>query len=283
MRPLFWSLNMADYRLYGTEQPATEEIGYITEGIGFPLRPVDNYVPGGGGTGDVTGPNSSTNNEIPRYNGTTGKELQNSSASIDDLGIISSSGIITNGPAQYGDVGDMGNADEAYAHKNYVDSRQVSVVSALSSSSLVTQEPTVVDSPIQISFGDAKTGIGLSLAADGTVTCTETGEYNVYIRLTFGRSGTGNACVLFALPFYNGIPIGNPIPARIDSADVTVSATFTATLHLDAGDELTMELVRDSSGDNVGGIYSYLSQTWGTSASAVLRFSKAQVSQTFTF
>ena len=42
----------------------------------------------GVGLGDVTGPMSSTDNAITRYDGTTGKIIQNSGASIDDTGNI---------------------------------------------------------------------------------------------------------------------------------------------------------------------------------------------------
>jgi len=43
---------------------------------------------GGGGGGDVTGPASSTDNAITRFNGTTGKVIQNSAATLDDNGGI---------------------------------------------------------------------------------------------------------------------------------------------------------------------------------------------------
>lgn len=39
---------------------------------------------GGGGSGDVVGPGSATDNAIVRFNGTTGKLVQNSAATIDD-------------------------------------------------------------------------------------------------------------------------------------------------------------------------------------------------------
>lgn len=41
---------------------------------------------GGSGSGDVSGPGSSTDNAIPRYDGTTGKLLQGSGATIADGG-----------------------------------------------------------------------------------------------------------------------------------------------------------------------------------------------------
>lgn len=46
-------------------------------------------VPGAGGVGDVIGPGSSTDNAIPRFDGTTGKLLQNSSVLISDTNNIS--------------------------------------------------------------------------------------------------------------------------------------------------------------------------------------------------
>jgi hypothetical protein len=45
---------------------------------------------GGGGTGDVAGPTSSTDNAIVRYDGTTGKLIQDSGVTIDDTNIIGS-------------------------------------------------------------------------------------------------------------------------------------------------------------------------------------------------
>lgn len=47
---------------------------------------------GGGGSGDVAGPASSTDNAIARYDGTTGKIIQNSGATVDDAGNITASG-----------------------------------------------------------------------------------------------------------------------------------------------------------------------------------------------
>lgn len=44
---------------------------------------------GSGGSGDVVGPASSTDNAIVRYDGTTGKLLQNSSVTIDDSNVVS--------------------------------------------------------------------------------------------------------------------------------------------------------------------------------------------------
>lgn len=44
---------------------------------------------GGGGSGDVVGPASSTDNAFARFDSTTGKLLQNSTATLDDVGLAS--------------------------------------------------------------------------------------------------------------------------------------------------------------------------------------------------
>ena len=41
---------------------------------------------GGGGPGDVTGPGFSTDNAVCRFDGATGKVIQNSGATLDDTG-----------------------------------------------------------------------------------------------------------------------------------------------------------------------------------------------------
>lgn len=47
------------------------------------------------GGGDVFGPSSSTDNAITRYDGTTGKLIQNSKALLQDSGIIEAQGFLT--------------------------------------------------------------------------------------------------------------------------------------------------------------------------------------------
>lgn len=49
---------------------------------------------GGGGSGDVVGPASATDNAVTRFDGATGKLLQNSSVTIDDSGNIATSGTV---------------------------------------------------------------------------------------------------------------------------------------------------------------------------------------------
>lgn len=52
---------------------------------------------GGAGTGDVTGPASSTDNAIARFDGTSGKVVKNSGATIDDNGNVSATSVQASG------------------------------------------------------------------------------------------------------------------------------------------------------------------------------------------
>lgn len=60
---------------------------YAKDGSGAVVQ-----IGGGAGTGDVVGPNSATDNALTRFDGTTGKLVQNSNATLDDDGNLSLGG-----------------------------------------------------------------------------------------------------------------------------------------------------------------------------------------------
>lgn len=76
-----------------------ENASEITFGSGLTVTATPNGVQvtasggGGSGSGDVVGPASATDNAIARFDTTTGKLIQNSSATIDDSGNISALGL----------------------------------------------------------------------------------------------------------------------------------------------------------------------------------------------
>jgi hypothetical protein len=72
--------------------PAGNEFKYLgLDGAGNPIW--DTPSGGGGGSGDVVGPSSATDNAIARFDLTTGKLIQNSSATIDDSGNITATNL----------------------------------------------------------------------------------------------------------------------------------------------------------------------------------------------
>jgi hypothetical protein len=60
----------------------------LTQGTGITITNGSNTITiaATGGTGDVVGPSSATDNAVTRYDGTTGKLIQNSNAILDDTG-----------------------------------------------------------------------------------------------------------------------------------------------------------------------------------------------------
>ena len=72
------AINTYDGKLYLKKDDGTEAIVTVNAG--------------GAGSGDVVGPGSSTDNAITRFDGTNGKLIQNSTATLDDSGVVSVSG-----------------------------------------------------------------------------------------------------------------------------------------------------------------------------------------------
>lgn len=85
---------------------------------------------GGGGGGDVTGPASSTDNAIARYDGTTGKIVQNSTVTVSDTGDIA--GVSSLGVANYIDFDTTPTVSNAVG-RMYWDAAQNSLAVGLTS------------------------------------------------------------------------------------------------------------------------------------------------------
>ncbi len=68
---------------------------------------------GGGGSGDVVGPASSTDNAVVRFNGVTGKLVQNSGVTIDDSGNLTANNI---SGTNTGDQDLSGKSDVGHTH-----------------------------------------------------------------------------------------------------------------------------------------------------------------------
>lgn len=67
------------------------------------------------GTGDVVGPSSATDNALARFDTTTGKLIQNSAATVDDSGILSTASIIVSGTNGAGHINLRHQASDAVA------------------------------------------------------------------------------------------------------------------------------------------------------------------------
>ena len=122
--------------------------------------------------------------------------------------------------------------------------------------SLDDQAPEALDSPIQISFGDAINGPSdpAQLSAAGDITINLPGRYRFNMRLQVGRTGTGNVAWLFFRVLIDGSQPGKSILVKLDDANADLPFQFDLTLDLLAGQVISAEFYRDSQGNNSGGL-----------------------------
>ena len=127
--------------------------------------------------------------------------------------------------------------------------------SKLSSFSSVNQNPSAVNTPLQITFGPAQTTADVSISAAGVITFNTSGNYLIDIFLRFGRStSTGNAILLNRI-LKNGAQILNSNGVILSAATQTIPFSAAIPLTMASGDTITMEVARDSAGTNDGGLF----------------------------
>ena len=140
-------------------------------------------------------------------------------------------------------------------HKSRLDileGRHVLLLNCISTAT--TQEPVSVDSPIQVEYGIAQDTADVSMAANGALTFNTSGNYQINIDAHYGRTdATGTSVLLFRV-LKNNVNMGDSLAAKISSSTTLVPWSRTMLIAATAGDVITTQLMRDSAGDNSGGL-----------------------------
>jgi hypothetical protein len=131
----------------------------------------------------------------------------------------------------------------------------------LEGQSTSNQEPSGLDSILQVEFGAAQ-GTGSDPAmvdALGTITFNETGQFWINIMANFERQGSsGGVTVTGFRALLDGTPISNQtIAMDIASTGVMIPYEHTFPINAQQGTVLTFEIIRDSSGVDAGGLYTH--------------------------
>ncbi len=110
---------------------------------------------------------------------------------------------------------------------------------------------------IQIEFGAAQNTVSdpVQLLADGSVVFNEEGLYRLKITLIFGRLGGAGESELRFRAMINGVQAGQSIGAEIDSQRIEIPYSDEAWLNIPEGTVITYEVMRDSSGNDSGGLF----------------------------
>jgi hypothetical protein len=186
------------FKILGGTDPATSSLGLMTQGLGFPLRPVEPAV---------------------------------------------SAGAV-----------------------------QVQQVTRLDARSYLDQEPIALDTLLNLTLGDAQTTDNFDVDAAGLVTCLVAGSYNVRFRLLFGRTGNNLTSTIFGRILFNGLQISDPVHTLLGNASAEIPTTFEAVFPMAIDDTLRLQIYRDSSGVDDGGVFSATASLggWGVSPSVIV-------------
>lgn len=129
-------------------------------------------------------------------------------------------------------------------------------------SAATNQNPTGLGpaNAVQVEYGPAvnTSADPVNLAANGSLFINTAGTYRIKVAFQFSRAGnSGVSELLFRVTDGLGNQLGRSIAAFINSGNDEIYIENDTWLTLPAGLELKFELMRDSNGDNSGGLTSY--------------------------
>lgn len=108
----------------------------------------------------------------------------------------------------------------------------------------------------QIEFGPAQGGVSeaFTLGSDGTMTINETGTYRIKVALQFGRIGAAGTSVLFFRVVVNGVQAGRSVGTKLLNSNTLFYFENDNWVNISAGTVIHFEVMRDSSGNDSGGL-----------------------------
>jgi len=151
----------------------------------------------------------------------------------------------------------------------------VSVELALVAASLEDQNPPGLGVAQQITLGDAQTGDYFSVDASGAVTCLQGDEYTFRMRFGVGREGGQGEAQIYIRALLNGVPTDFTAVAIVDNARIEMPLTFEGVVALNTNDVVTFEMIRDTDGNDSGGLRAGIPDvSWNPSPSVLLTITR---------
>lgn len=135
---------------------------------------------------------------------------------------------------------------------------QLNATQVLAAQSTVNQVPSALNTPLQVTFGPAQ-GTGSSpvqLLSNGSIVFNVGGLYLFNGYANFERQGSsGGVTVTVFRALLNGNQITPTKGVELNTTGVMIPYELTVPFPANAGDVLTWQIMRDSSGVNSGGLY----------------------------
>lgn len=153
-------------------------------------------------------------------------------------------------------------------------------VELLRAASTVTQAPSALDTPLQVTFGAAQNSASnpVMLNASGVVTFNTAGTYIINLRLQYGRAAATGTSVLLSRFVSAGAQFGPTQAAKLIASDIVLASESRIIINAVAGQTIILQVMRDSSGTNFGGLYpqTVVASGWSAAPSAVIVVSRVE-------
>lgn len=148
-------------------------------------------------------------------------------------------------------------------------------ITVLQSSDLTNQEPTALDTALQVKFGNSTTNAYLFLDTNGTITFLKAGRYRIETRMQIGRIGSVGTSLVLTRYLINNVQGGGGSAFKLESNDILSPCVAIVYVNANIDDTLKFEIMRDGSGDNSGGLYiTNPNNGWNTVPSANILITK---------
>lgn len=143
-------------------------------------------------------------------------------------------------------------------------------------STAATQNPSAVDTPIQIEFGAGVVTAAATLASNGLLTFNIPGDYIITLFLRFGRTAGGGTAITLNRFLINGVQGLNSNAVKLPDQDSVIPFSTSLNLTATAGMTFALQIMRDSAGINNGGLTRILPTLagWNLCPSATIVVSK---------
>jgi hypothetical protein len=117
-----------------------------------------------------------------------------------------------------------------------------------------SQDPTATNTPLGIEFGTAQSLTDASLDSTGVLTLLTPGDYLFEVSLRLARPIGSGSVILYTRAMYNGAQILASSSATLTDVAAVIPVTHTILVTAVANDTFKMQVMRDSTGLNQGGL-----------------------------